>query len=345
MLGRVFALDFASAQLAAVSCALAWGVLMDLSGVRPVVLLAACLALVAVRRLDALPRPHGSAGAGSTLGSRPHERSQGPRTRTACCTSCARRSRRSSATARCWPRRPRTRAGRNRSRRCARSPRPAAACRGCWRRRSARPATQAGTRSRRGADGSRAEPAAREQTRRLGADPGRRRQRAEPRHALPAAALARLRRDGRRGRGARPGARRERQLRPRAPRHHDAGALGHRRAAACVREKRSREELPVIMATARDQADDVIEALRLGRQRLRHEAPRLPRRGGARGAADPASARAPPRSAGWPPASRSGTASSARPSAATSATRSSRACSTAAERPRPGRRDARRSRS
>jgi MFS family permease len=46
MLGRVFALDFASAQLAAVSCALVWGVLMDHSGVRPVVLLAACLALM-----------------------------------------------------------------------------------------------------------------------------------------------------------------------------------------------------------------------------------------------------------------------------------------------------------
>jgi MFS family permease len=46
MLGRVFALDFANAQLAAVSCALVWGVLMDLSGVRPVVLLAACLALL-----------------------------------------------------------------------------------------------------------------------------------------------------------------------------------------------------------------------------------------------------------------------------------------------------------
>jgi MFS family permease len=42
----VFALDFANAQLAAVSCALVWGVLMDLSGVRPVVLLAACLALL-----------------------------------------------------------------------------------------------------------------------------------------------------------------------------------------------------------------------------------------------------------------------------------------------------------
>ena len=46
MLGRVFALDFASAQLAAVSSALAWGVLMDRSGVRPVVLLAGCLALL-----------------------------------------------------------------------------------------------------------------------------------------------------------------------------------------------------------------------------------------------------------------------------------------------------------
>jgi len=46
MLGRVFALDFACAQLAAVSCALAWGVLMDRSGVRPVVVLAGCLALL-----------------------------------------------------------------------------------------------------------------------------------------------------------------------------------------------------------------------------------------------------------------------------------------------------------
>ncbi len=46
MLGRIFALDFASAQLAAVSCALLWGLLMDAAGVRPVVLLAACLALL-----------------------------------------------------------------------------------------------------------------------------------------------------------------------------------------------------------------------------------------------------------------------------------------------------------
>jgi MFS family permease len=46
MLGRVFALDFACAQLAAVSCALTWGVLMDQFGARPVVFLAGCLALL-----------------------------------------------------------------------------------------------------------------------------------------------------------------------------------------------------------------------------------------------------------------------------------------------------------
>jgi MFS family permease len=44
MLGRVFAIDFAVSQLAAVSFALFWGALMDRVGLRPVVLAAAVLA-------------------------------------------------------------------------------------------------------------------------------------------------------------------------------------------------------------------------------------------------------------------------------------------------------------
>ena len=70
--------------------------------------------------------------------------------------------------------------------------------------------------------------------------------------------------DDRRGRGAGARADRAAGLRPRAARRDDAGPLGHRRADASVRERWPESDLPVIMATARDSTEDVVEALRLG---------------------------------------------------------------------------------
>ena len=57
-----------------------------------------------------------------------------------------------------------------------------------------------------------------------------------------------------------------------------------------LRQIRSVADLPVIMVTAKDESDDVVEALDLGRQRLRHQADRFRGRAGADSSAghDPA---------------------------------------------------------
>ena len=77
-----------------------------------------------------------------------------------------------------------------------------------------------------------------------------------------------------------------------------------------VRERWPESDLPVIMATARDATEDVVEALRLGRERLRDEAARLP--GGARADRDAArrSGGRSRRSGGSPTTSSCATASS-----------------------------------